>query len=138
MIARNDQQLKALIPNVDSTEEYQNLISLVYKKGSYWTYHSKSLMDDSFKNHADRVWKIVKYECHENKKINHCQVKQGDVIKFGRVRFQIKKLVTDVISSMQSLEDEDIPQRLAPVRPNAVLDSSMNHLRPITTLENDQ
>lgn len=58
-------------------------------------FHSKSLQDDSFKNHADRVWRIVKYENYKDKKDNTCRVVEGDVIKFGRVRFRIKKLVVD-------------------------------------------
>jgi hypothetical protein len=43
MISRKEQELKALIPNVDNQEEYQSLISLVYKQGLYWMFHSKSL-----------------------------------------------------------------------------------------------
>jgi hypothetical protein len=60
-------------------------------------FHSKSLNDDSFKNHADRVWKIVKYENYmSNKgKVNSHRVIEEDVIKFGRVRFKVKKLVID-------------------------------------------
>ena len=50
-------------------------------------YHAKSLKDPAMKNHVDRVWRIIKYECHQPGKINTCRVVQGDVIKFGRVRF---------------------------------------------------
>jgi hypothetical protein len=58
-------------------------------------YHSKSLNDEAMKNHVDRVWRIIKYESFSPGKINTCRVVQGDIIKFGRVRFQIKKLVVD-------------------------------------------
>ena len=58
-------------------------------------FHSKSLNDDSFKNHADRVWRIVKYENYQNKKMNTFKLDEGDVIKFGRVRFRVKKLAVD-------------------------------------------
>jgi hypothetical protein len=58
-------------------------------------FHSKSLNDDSFKNHADRVWKIVKYDTYSKGKLNTTRVLEGDVIKFGRVRFKVKKLVID-------------------------------------------
>ena len=95
MISRREQELVTLTPNVDNSEEYQNLCSLVYKQGQYWMFHSKSLLDDSFKNHADRVWKIVKYQNYKDKNENSCRVIEGDVIKFGRVRFRIKKLVVD-------------------------------------------
>jgi len=50
-------------------------------------FHCKSLKDDSFKNHADRVWRIVKYEAYQPSKLNTYRVVEGDVIKFGRVRF---------------------------------------------------
>lgn len=58
-------------------------------------FHSKSLYDDSFKNHADRVWRIVKYESHQTTKSNCYKLTEGDTIKFGRVRFKIKKLVIE-------------------------------------------
>lgn len=95
MIARKDQKIIPLIPNVDSSEAYHPLLSVVFKSGLYWVYHSKSLNDDSFKNHADQVWRIVKYENHEDRKVNTFRVAEGDVIKFGRVRFRVKKLVVD-------------------------------------------
>jgi hypothetical protein len=54
------------------------------------------LLDDSFKNHADRAWRIVKFETHANqKRSNTMRVQEGDVIKFGRVRFKVKKIVVD-------------------------------------------
>ncbi len=71
------------------------MLSLVYKQGQYWMFHSKSLNDDSFKNHADRAWKIVKYDTYSNGKLNTTRVQEGDVIKFGRVRFKVKMLVID-------------------------------------------
>ncbi len=58
-------------------------------------YHSKSLKDDLLKNHVDRVWRVVKYESHRKDKLNSIRVVKGDVIKFGRVRFQVKKLIVD-------------------------------------------
>lgn len=45
-------------------------MSIVCKDDHYWLYHAKSLKDDSFKNHADFVWRIVKYE-HNNGRLNH-------------------------------------------------------------------
>ena len=69
---------------------------MTFKNGSYWLYHSKSLKDDAFKNHADRVWRVVKFETHSNqKKENTLKVSEGDVIKFGRVRFRVKQLVVN-------------------------------------------
>ena len=68
-------------------------------------YHSKSLKDDSFKNHADHVWRIVKYEQYQNK-MNTMKIKEGDLIKFGRVRFYIKKLVVDTEDIVESAAEE--------------------------------
>lgn len=60
-------------------------------------------MDDAFKNHADRVWRIVKYESHHNeKRTNTFKVSEGDVIKFGRVRFRVKKLFVDASDIRES------------------------------------
>ncbi len=95
MVSRKDQELKSVIPTVDNLEEYKNLLSIVYKKDSYWVYHSKSLQDNSFKDHADRVWRVVKYENCVSNKTNCYKLEEDDVIKFGRVRFKVKKLVID-------------------------------------------
>lgn len=105
------------------------MLSLVYKQGQYWMYHSKSLLDDSFKNHADRVWKIVKYDSYCNGKINTTKVVEGDVMKFGRVRFKVKRLVID------KLECEDMEG--APLETNPNKELSGSHLRVHTTLENE-
>lgn len=69
-------------------------------------YHSKSLADENFKNHVDRVWRIVKYESFTTGKQNTFKVVQGDTIKFGRVRFQIKKLHIDP-SDVLKLQEEN-------------------------------
>ena len=139
MVSRKEQELRAIIPNVDSSEEYQSLISLVYKQGQYWMYHAKSLNDDSFKNHADRVWRIVKYETYLNKKSNTFKVIEGDTIKFGRVRFRIRKLVIDK-NDIESLNGDEINDMTSiPSRPGGIHNDSVtqNQLRQLTTLEND-
>ncbi len=41
------------------------------------------------------MWRIVKYENHVANKTNCYKLEQEDVIKFGRVRFKVKKLVID-------------------------------------------
>lgn len=42
------------------------------------------------------MWRIVRYESAKNmKKGNTVRVQEDDVIKFGRVRFRVKKLVVD-------------------------------------------
>ena len=138
MISRKDQTLQALIPNVDNKDEFLNLVSLVYKHGAYWIYHSKSLKDDTFQNHADRVWKIVKYECYNNRKLNTCELQEEDVIKFGRVRFKVKKLVVDPDLIDNDNDDNDDGYTI-PTRNNIPVDTSANQgLRGIlTSLENE-
>ena len=54
-------------------------------------------MDETFKNHAERAWRIVKYENFVENKTNHFKIEKDDVIKFGRVRFLVKELVIDKI-----------------------------------------
>jgi hypothetical protein len=105
----------------------QRLISVAFKHQTYWLFHSKSLKDDSFKNHAEHVWRIVKYETpsqnslnnlssyenhfksrRQSNKINNYKIKEGDMIKFGRVRFIIKRLVIDTEDIIESAAAEEI------------------------------
>jgi len=148
MVARKEDEIKAVIPNVDGQEEYQNLLSLVYKQGSYWLYHCKSLQDETFKNHTERVWRIVKYENYLSSRPNvifrlmfhpqYLKLKLGDIIKFGRVRFQIKQLVVDlndINSSSKNNNSDDSPGS----KPSRHADSSqVGNLRSnLTTIENE-
>jgi hypothetical protein len=55
------------------------------------------------------VWRIVKYE-HHNGYLNRYKLNEGDLIKFGRVRFLIKKLVIDADDVENSAADEDIEE----------------------------
>jgi len=49
-------------------------MSVVFMRDSYWVYHCKSLWDETFKNHVDRVWRVVKYENHIENKTNCYQL----------------------------------------------------------------
>ena len=71
------------------------MLSLVYRQNKYYVFHSKSLSDDSFKNHAERAWRVVKYENQMGQKMNCYRIEEGDVVKFGRVRFKVKKMVVN-------------------------------------------
>jgi hypothetical protein len=63
-------------------------------------FNAKSLKDESMKNHTDRVWKVIKYDINSRcSRINEHALKEGEVIKFGRVRFRVKKIVTPPINS---------------------------------------
>lgn len=58
LIARDDCALKQVIPKLGHPETYQLLLSVVYKSGAYWVYHTKTLykpngdMDETY-NHFD-------------------------------------------------------------------------------------
>ena len=91
------------------------LVSFVYKDNSYWVYHAKTLyksngeVDEKF-SHFDQAWQIVRlsnfrpkkkicsgddlqYKYKEKGIKDSVRIEEGDTIKFGRVRFRIKKLV---------------------------------------------
>ena len=51
----------------------------------------------------DRAWRIVRYESSSKaSKSNTAKIVEDDVIKFGRVRFRVKKLVVDVTDVRES------------------------------------
>jgi hypothetical protein len=64
-----------VLPKVDLPDpNFQEMLSLVYRDGQYYYFHAKGLADEAMKNHADRVWKIVKYENFLTSKANNYQV----------------------------------------------------------------
>ena len=40
MLVRDDADLKTVMPKLGCPENYQKLLSIVYKNGSYWIYHT--------------------------------------------------------------------------------------------------
>ena len=60
-LVRDEQTLKQVMPKLGCPESYQMLLSVVYKSGSYWVYHTKTLykpdgeMDDKY-NHFEQAW----------------------------------------------------------------------------------
>mmetsp|Transcript_22019 Transcript_22019/g.16387 ORF Transcript_22019/g.16387 Transcript_22019/m.16387 type:complete len:93 (+) Transcript_22019:263-541(+) len=82
-------------------------------RDAYWVFHSKSLEDETFTNHVDRVWRVVKYENHVENKTNCYELVQGDVVKFGRVRFKIKKLVVDAKEISKLKGDKSLAEDLS-------------------------
>ena len=65
LLVRDADQLKTVVPKLGCPENYQTLISVVYKGGAYWVYHNKSLykadgeMDEKFA-HFEQAWQIVR------------------------------------------------------------------------------
>ena len=60
-LVRDDYTLKSIVPKLGCPDSYQQLVSIVYKSGSYWVYHTKTLyksdgdIDEKF-NHFDQAW----------------------------------------------------------------------------------
>ena len=43
MVVRDDVTLKNVMPKLDCPDNYQMLLSAVYKSGAYWLYHPKTI-----------------------------------------------------------------------------------------------
>lgn len=43
MLARDQENLKTVMPKLGCPDSYKMLLSTVYKHGAYWIYHNKSL-----------------------------------------------------------------------------------------------
>ena len=108
------------MPKLGIPEDYQMLLSFVYKQGMYWLYHSRSLykpsgeIDDKY-NHFEQAWLIIRLmnqktarklnkpeeiqdrTIRQKEESDYIKVEQGDVMKFGRVRFRVKNLVTEMM-----------------------------------------
>lgn len=67
MLVRDENALKTVLPKLGCPVTYQKLLSVVYKNGAYWAYHTKSLykpdgeMDEKF-DHFDQAWQIVRLQ----------------------------------------------------------------------------
>jgi hypothetical protein len=60
--------------------------------------------------------------------MNQYRLDEGDVIKFGRVRFRVKKLAVDN-SIIDPLGDDNIDYPSVPTKSNIIDSSVNNHLR---------
>ena len=60
-LGRDCNTLKTIVPKLGCPESYQMLLSVVYKNGAYWVYHTKSLykpdgeLDEKY-NHFEQAW----------------------------------------------------------------------------------
>ena len=103
----------------------------------YWIYHNRSLYkpgqiekDNAF-SHTDQAWLIVRYQNQETPKmveideiqnkiakfkpeLNQVKVFQGDVLKFGRVRFKIREMVTQTQSGLYSPKKSWLQNKFKP------------------------
>ena len=74
MLVRDEAVLKTVVPRLGCPESYQNLLSVVYKQGAYWVYHTKTLykndgeMDEKY-NHFDQAWQVVRLQNLKTRKL---------------------------------------------------------------------
>lgn len=77
------------------------LLSIAYKNGRYWLYHSRDFTtQDALVNPAEQAWVVLK---HLNKNVfkdkyskkHGYRLTGGDTIKFGRVRFVVKRISSE-------------------------------------------
>lgn len=102
-IQRKQQQVQIQLPGLATKEaqesgDIENLLSIVFKHDQYWLFHNQSVdADYSYKNHVQMAWNVVRFsnDLYQPGQCNRYYVKQGDIIKFGRVRFKIRKLTLD-------------------------------------------
>lgn len=125
--------LKSVLPSLEPPSDYQMLISIVYKSGLYWIYHSRSLFKPSSEDrdpdysHTEQAWLLIRFQNQQADVMNdldkiqnratkfkeegqQVKVYKGDVIKFGRVRFLVRELVTQTKST--SGKDKGIFKKL--------------------------
>ena len=65
ILVRDENTLKTVMPKLGCPDSYQMLLSVVYKGGSYWIYHTKTLykpdgeLDDKY-SHFEQAWQIIR------------------------------------------------------------------------------
>lgn len=84
-------------------------MGIVYKHNKYWLFHNHTINEESYKHHIKMAWHIVRYNqdrLYPNE-YNRFYIEEGDIIKFGRVRFRVRKLEIedDEESSSESNEN---------------------------------
>lgn len=97
-----DEKVSYISPVSDIQKSTHDLLlSIAYKNGRYWLYHSRDFSGtDALVNPSEQAW-IVLRQINKNifkdkyKKRYGYKIKGGDTIKFGRVRFIIKKISSE-------------------------------------------
>lgn len=100
-MANNEKVFEFNPENPDEKKSVEMLLTLAFKNGRYWLYHSRDFTyQDALVNPAEQVWIVLKnmnkniFKDKLHKKFGY-KLKGGDTIKFGRVRFVIKKISSD-------------------------------------------
>ena len=101
---------------VFTNNEYETkpILHFLWRNNSYWIYHKNTLDEGKQEEDpADRLWHIVKYcknkECEEP----GVKLKQGDVIKLGRIRFKIKEINKGIyqLKDKEEVVEQDIREQ---------------------------
>lgn len=121
-----DEKVAYIIPfNERQKTEHNLLLSVAYKNGRYWLFNSRDFsIADALANPSEQAWIVLK-QMNKNifkdkyKKKYGYKLSGGDTIKFGRVRFVIKKISSncsyeaDPTLIIQEEDDEPIQKREA-------------------------
>ena len=101
LMARNERVFEFNPDSISERDQVELLMSIAFKNGRYWIYHNRDFTNqDALINPSEQVWIVLK---NMNKNIFKEKVKKkygyrlrgGDTIKFGRVRFIVKKISSD-------------------------------------------
>lgn len=98
-VCNDDNILDGVAPETALQDTNLNkLFTCVFKNGKYWIYHSRDFdEDDMIKNPVDQTWISLRevsptlFKKQYSKRLGY-KLKEGDIIKFGRVRFQVRSL----------------------------------------------
>lgn len=135
IMVRDENTLKTVMPKLGCPDTYQMLLSVVYRGGAYWVYHTKTLykpdgeMDDKY-SHFEQAWQIIRLQNQRAKKLTTMEdiqnrqhklkdnpdcvkVGQGDIMKFGRVRFRVKKLVVSDLNAAAMETKNEAPPNIS-------------------------
>ncbi|CAI2386840.1 unnamed protein product [Moneuplotes crassus] len=118
-----DTRVDGVAPRDAIVEKIKTLFIATFKNGKYWVYHSQDFTEEEkLKNPVDQVWISLRnavpavFPGRYNKYLGY-RLAEGDIVKFGRVRFKIKKLGN---CKLNKIEQERI------IKYNSQFDVSMN------------
>lgn len=90
------EEMAGSLQNTESA--LSTMAAVVFEKDSdYWLYHRSQIEDDEEEKlrPADKAWLIVKYASPPHSHHKGYNIKIGDTIKFGRVRFKVIMMHTE-------------------------------------------
>ncbi|CAI2381940.1 unnamed protein product [Moneuplotes crassus] len=123
-------EYQVTIPDEVVEEKYTKILSIAYKKGRYWLYHGKDLaVEDVLKTPSEQLWMPVSTATSVNNKEKYSKyfgykIKQGDILKFGRVRFRVKKISSS--GNMEKMEQNIPSESIHMTEKDGDIDQSMN------------